>query len=134
MLWLAEANTPHNPGGLVPQHNIEALHNVSTERKSTFSLRLDRKPQRQAGEGLTYQILEVDEERDFLVLSRFFPSDNTYYYAANFGERDVKKDFAQDITPWATVLADSSNKYHGRLELEEVVLEPGQAIVFYPTK
>ena len=78
--------------------------------------------------------MEVDQLRNFILFSRFYPQDKTYYYAANFGDRTMKKDLEVHIAPWATVLADSQSRYFGRLELREVELEAGQAIVFSPTK
>lgn len=83
---------------------------------------------------INYDIVAMDQKENFIVFSRYYTSDKTYYFVGNFGNKMIKKDLQQIVTPWATVLADSSNKYFGRLELRDVILDPGQAVVFYPTK
>jgi hypothetical protein len=130
---MSDSPMPFNPGSVLNANQIYAMRNISTTRKTVFSLRFDKIIGKETN-GLTYNIMEVDPVRHFILFKRFYALDKTYYYAGNFGDRAITKDLELVIAPWATVLADTESKYYGRLELREVKLEPGQAIVFSPTK
>ncbi len=131
MLWDSGSIFPYLPEREESADSVQALHNISIWRSHAYALRWDETPQVVSQEDrITYKALESDSKLDYLLYTRYFGSRDSYFYAVNYGDEPLERNFVKYAAHWGEILSDSTARVHGKSELDRVTLDPKQAIVF----
>lgn len=126
LTW-SNQNEPYMSGSGLDTMNIQCLSKVINVRNKEFALRKDSLPS--ADEDKEFNNHYLYQDRDTVLMDRVYGRSDAFYFMGNFGLENAVHDWSK-YSPWGRLVADThAETDNEKMELKEVKLYLGQAIV-----